>query len=287
MAIYDILNNIKDRRQAQDSIAYFNGFLEDYLALIEISSSNDSPVFKSDDIELLNKIFEYDNNLKIIVDLGLNINKKAVANQIIRYKDAYKLPDYSINIPYIIYGEYEDMQRAMIIVPGGQEAYIKAKALYYVISEPENEYEGTRNEIIASSLANDSLESVLLAMNAFFKKNAKAGEVQRNLDLQIFKKYADMYVVCNEMANKQIECLDEVLKDENTTQAVIYKNIANWFLLKKFVYVQYMMDKSTLNQLHERNVKKQRAQAKINADEIPFVSFSELWRKAKELQKKP
>ena len=167
MAIYDILNNIKDRRAAQDSIAYFNGFLEDYLSLIELSSSNNSLDVKSDDIELLKKVFDHDNNLKIIVDLGLNINKKAVANQIIRYKDAYKLPDYSIKVPYIIYTENEDIQRAMILCIGDKEAYINAKALYYVISEPENEYEGTRNEIIAANLSQDSLENVMKAFDLF------------------------------------------------------------------------------------------------------------------------
>ncbi len=287
MAIYDILNNIKDRREAQDSIAYFNGFLEDYIALIEMSNADDVDAVRSNDIELLKKLFDHDNNLKIIVDLGLNINKKAVANQIIRYKDAYKLPENSINVPYIVYGENDDMQRAMVVCCGEQEAYINAKALYYVISEPENEYEGTRNEMIATSLSEKSLEGVLLAMDAFFLNNVRAGEVQRNLDLQIFHSYQDMYVLCNKMAQDQIDALDDVLKDKETTQANIYRCIGNWFLLKKFTYVQYMMDKSTLNRLHEGNVKKQRAEAKMKADEIAFVSFSELWKKAKSLQKKP
>ena len=35
---------------------------------------------------------------------------------------------------------------------GDKEEYVKAKALYYVMSEPENEYEGTRNEIIADCM---------------------------------------------------------------------------------------------------------------------------------------
>ena len=287
MAIYDILNNIKDRRAAQDSIAYFNGFLEDYLSLIELSSSNNSLDVKSDDIELLKKVFDHDNNLKIIVDLGLNINKKAVANQIIRYKDAYKLPDYSIKVPYIIYTENEDIQRAMILCIGDKEAYINAKALYYVISEPEKEYEGTRNEIIAANLSQDSLENVMKAFDLFLYKQDKAGEIQRNLDLQTFKTYEEMYELCHALAQGQIDSLDTILKDEETTEANIYQCIVKWFLLKKFIYVQYMMNKATLFQIHEGNPKKQRAQAKLNADAINFVSFSLLWKKAKSLQKKP
>ena len=38
------------------------------------------------------------------------------------------------------------------------------------------------------------------------------------------------------------------------------------------------MNKNLLNTVHEGNVKKQRNQAKINADEISFLSFSEMWR---------
>ena len=52
----------------------------------------------------------------------------------------------------------------------------------------------------------------------------------------------------------------------------------HWFLLKKVLYVQYMVNKSILNTVHEGNVKKQRNQAKLNADEISFLSYSEMWR---------
>jgi hypothetical protein len=54
--------------------------------------------------------------------------------------------------------------------------------------------------------------------------------------------------------------------------------IQKWFLLKKVCYVQYMVSKDLLNSVHEGNIKKQRNQAKTNADEIGFLSFSEMWR---------
>lgn len=59
---------------------------------------------------------------------------------------------------------------------------------------------------------------------------------------------------------------------------MIYSLVVRWFLLKKVVYVQYMVNKDMLQNVHEGNIKKQRNQAKINADEIPFISYSELWR---------
>ena len=54
--------------------------------------------------------------------------------------------------------------------------------------------------------------------------------------------------------------------------------VVSWFLLKKVVYVQFMVNKDILEKVHEGNIKKQRNQAKTNADEIPFVSYSDCWR---------
>ena len=39
-----------------------------------------------------------------------------------------------------------------------------------------------------------------------------------------------------------------------------------------------MVNKNILNSVHEGNVKKQRNQAKLNADDILFMSYSEMWR---------
>ena len=39
-----------------------------------------------------------------------------------------------------------------------------------------------------------------------------------------------------------------------------------------------MVNKNILNTVHEGNVKKQRNQAKVNADEVTFLSYSEMWR---------
>ena len=68
------------------------------------------------------------------------------------------------------------------------------------------------------------------------------------------------------------------LRDAEDKEAMIYSLVVRWFLLKKVVYVQYMVNKDMLQNVHEGNIKKQRNQAKINADEIPFISYSELWR---------
>lgn len=275
MAIYDILNQVQDAREGNAGICEFNGFLEDYLSTIE------SVEGKEEEYALLTKLFERDNNLKVSVGLRLNINKDAIANQIIRYKDAFKLPKGSIVCPYVVYGKFDDAQKAIILTLGDKEDYVKAKALYYVMSEPENEYEGTRNEIIANSMSEETMDLVLGAIDQFFTRNSKAGIVQRELDSKMFESYTEMYELANEMGKKQEREIKEMLEASEDKEACINSMIAVWFLLKKFSYVQYMMDKNNLNRVHEGNVKRQRQVAKEKSDAIGFVSFSELWKLAK------
>ena len=78
--------------------------------------------------------------------------------------------------------------------------------------------------------------------------------------------------------------LKELLQESEDKEMMINQMIAVWFLLKKFSYVQYMMDKNNLHDHHNGNVKKQRQRAKEHCDAIGFVSYSELWRLVKELK---
>ena len=107
MAIYDILCEVKDVREADTGICEFNGFLEDYLSIIETAEG------KEDDYTILSQLFEKDHNLKICANLRLNINKDAIANQIIRYKDSFKLPKGTIKCPYVVYGSFDEHQKAI------------------------------------------------------------------------------------------------------------------------------------------------------------------------------
>lgn len=274
MAIYDILCGVSDTRETPEGICAFNGYLEDYLSMIEHEEGNEA-------YAMLNAMFDEDQNLKICVGLRLNINRDAIANQIIRYKDAFKLPRGTIVCPYIVYGNSDDTQKAMIICVGGKEEYIVAKALYYVMSEPENEYEGTRNEIIAVSSNPQDYEILLNSMQSFFHKMRKAGIVQRELDMKMFGSYEEMYERAKEIGDELQIHLDGIMDAADDREACINDIIAKWFLLKKFSYVQYMMDKTTLNVVHDGNVKKQRQMAKEKCDAIGFISYSDLWNKTK------
>lgn len=277
MAIYDILCAVKDQRDPK-GICEFNGYLEDYLTMIEKDEA------KQETAELLQRIFEQNEDVRICVQLALNINKDAIANQIIRYKDSFKLPHGTIKCPMILYGMFGNAQRAVILTLGRQEEYVLAKALYYVMSEPENEYEGCRNEIIACSISREQSDTALTAIERFFIHGEKAGMIQRKLDAQMFLNYEDMYETAQKMASYQLVNLKELLNQSEDKEATINQMIAVWFLLKKFAYVQYMMDKNHLHDEHGGNVKKQRQRAKERCDAIGFVSYSECWRLVRELK---
>lgn len=277
MAIYDILCGIEDIREHEYGTCVFNGYLEDYLSVIEADED------QKEVHDILSVMLEINDSLKVAVDLGLNINKDAIANQIIRYKDSFKLPHGTIRCPYVIYGSFDNYQKAIILTLGDKEEYIIAKALYYVMSEPENEFEGTRNEIIAFSVNEDSIQRMADTAEAFFVRNRKAGIVQRELDAKVFANYDEMYALAKKIADDQMDHLQELLGERDEKESIINQIIAKWFLMKKFSYVQYMMDKNNLNVVHEGNVKKQRQVAKEKCDAINFVSFSELWKMVKDI----
>ncbi len=271
MPIYDILRAIKDERN-EGTGCTFNGFLEDYLSILEEEGQQEEIVC------VFRELFRMDENLRICVNLPLNINKDVIANQIIYYKDAFKIPNGTIQCPYIIYSDSEHMQRAIMLSFGEKEAYVIAKALYFVMSEPNNEYEGSRNEIISTCVSKSFLLEEMDTLKKFLYNGEKAGVIQRILDSKVFQSYDEMYELAHSMGKRQQQNLSHILKDESFQEVNIDGLIAYWFLLKKFTYVQYMMDKKCLRQLHQGDIKVQRQAAKQACDAIPFTPYSELWK---------
>lgn len=192
------------------------------------------------------------------------------------------MPDGEICVPYIVYGKDDGGQRASIILFGGREDYVFAKAYYYVISEPDNMYEGTRNEIVSMVCGEDVDDVFRDAMERYFGRKEKAGIVQRFADRRLFKNYDEMIELAKERGERlQEEAREELPKLQEDAQPAIYSYIMRWFLLKKFCYVQYMMDKRKLQEEYEGNVKKQRHGAKDRSDAISFISYREMWQIAK------
>ncbi len=263
LAVFDHLAAILDQRKDSNDCE-FNGYLEDYLSIKEDFQH----------IDLFQALLKINTEFRICVKLGFNVNKEVISNQIIRYKDAGKLPDKVMRCPYIVYLKTEDVQKAIIF--SESDMYLLAKGYYYCLSEQYALLEDSRNEIIA--LSTENLPLIEEKVNKFLMKDSRAGAIQREIDAYYFKNVHELIDVAYNKAhlireNAKVEIL--TLEDRAD---YIYQTITNWYLLKKVVYVSYMMNKDVLRDECENDIKKQRYNAKINSDKIPFMALSEMWR---------
>lgn len=265
MTIFTILDSKLDARKDGNDCS-FNGFLEDYLNL----QTDLDPVLK----EAFEEILKEDQDVKICVGLRDVVNHEAISNQIIRYKDVFKLEGKPLVYPYLLYTSKHDGDRALLVVPYSKYSYIYAKGYYYCMTEPGSQFIECKNEIVA--ISSDKKDAIVDAYKKLF--TMRAGALQRSLDRSHFDNYDDLKTAAIEAAEQQKVDAPVILADMEDRRDQIEQFIIQWFLLKKVLYVQYMVNKNLLNTRHDGNVKKQRNQAKMNADEISFLSFSEMWR---------
>lgn len=261
MNIYDILTEIQDVRK-EGTLCEFNGYLEDYLGLIE----NDA------DYDVLKKIFEVDNDFKIIKDLKLAINNNAVSNKIIRYKDIEKVGKYPIKIKYLLYTTKNDKAKALIL----DDHFILTKAKHYVLTEKPGEFYDHRKDILVCSLENKIEDIERLAQSLF---NNNSFLVQREIERYFYESYdQSLEIVLKLNQELEKETLEKVATNKKHRALIIKEAVAKWFLLKKFVFVQYMIDRRILAEIHNQDIQKQRSQARRNTEKIRFVPYCELWK---------
>lgn len=275
MAITAILDSKLDSRRNGDDCA-FNGYLEDYLNMEDIDID---PVLR----QAFTEIQAAEADTRICVGLKSEINNDAISNQIIRYKDVFKLSGKPLIYPYILYLNKDGQERALLTVPYTQYGFIKAKGLYYCMTEPGSEFIDCKNEIVA--ICSDQPEAITKAFESLFTQ--RAGALQRGIDSRFFKNYDELKSAAVEAAAALKSEAPGVLAALEDRAEQIYAYVVDWFLLKKVLYVQYMVNKNILNSVHEGNVKRQRNQAKLNADEITFMSYSEMWRTTGETEEAP
>jgi len=263
MAIYNILETIEDVRKGSDACE-FNGYLEDYLETIEQEGAM---------YDILKELFELNNDLKIIVDLKMVISKESISNQIIRYKDVFKLKGEPVKCGTIVYAKEDENERALLLT---SDDYILAKGIYYSMTEPFNRFQEAKNDFVAMSIKDK--DHVISVFNRLF--TYRAGALQREIDRKNYPTYEEAKARALEIAEglKSTVVAELTSVEESKQEEIIYDHIVKWFLLKKYLYVQYMVNKDILKNEHEGNVKRQRNQAKRNADEVAFMSFSEMWK---------
>ena len=265
MAVFEILAQMLDSRHGGNDCD-FNGYLEDYLS----NEEDLDPILK----EAFNAVVASDPECRVCAGLLSTISRSAISNQIIRYKDVFKLVGRPLRFPYLLYTRKDDNDRAILIVPNEQNGYIFAKGYYYCLTEPGGLGAQCQNEIVAVCAETPDI----LAKTWEDLQVKKAGAVQRGLDHNHFGNYEDLKEQALKAAEALKEEATEVLSELEDRTSNIYGYVIKWFLLKKVVYVQYMVNKDILNKAHEGNVHRQRNQAKINADEVSFLSYSEMWR---------
>ena len=261
MGVYELLSSKEDARKGSP-LCEFNGFLEDYLETIADEDENK---------DVLSEVFGIDKDVKIIVNLRMGISRESISNQIIRYKDIFKLEDRAVEIPYVLYAKNDKEEKALILVGGD---YIYAKGMYYSLTEPGSEFQNSKNDIVAMELTDK--DRVKEVYSQLFTK--RAGQIQRDLDRRHFNNYEESFAHALELSDGIRSELEEKLGNTEEKEELIRSCISRWFLIKKFTYVQYMVDKTILNTKFAGNVKAQRNQAKQNADNIRFVSISDMWR---------
>ncbi|MBQ1877914.1 MAG: hypothetical protein II161_03765 [Erysipelotrichaceae bacterium] len=272
MSVYEVLTS-GDNRIQNPHYNYYNGTLKEYIE----NSSIDQPEYES----LFADMVAADEDVRICVGLPIDINHKTISNQIIRYRDAFKLPEGYMRIPYVIYWRKNDKEGALIL---SVTNYIEAKGYYFCITEASAVLAEAKNEVVATVLAPETAEEVKAAFRDLNEGKRNPGAVQRALDRKYYGTVDEMKERCIGQVQDIFEEAVDVLKtlDDDQRGDVIYTVIGRTFLAKKAMYVQYMMAKDMLETRHEGEIKKQRQFAKAYVDEIPIVSLSSLWRTERE-----
>lgn len=270
MATINILSEILDSRKG-GKVAKFNGFLEDYL-------NSDGPI-REEVKSALEKVQESFPDFRILTDYRFNVNKDAISNQIIRYKDVSKLPNNYYDLAFILYGAISaDRELAIIVAEGDRPVdYFLAKGMYYTLTEQHALLEESRQEVIVVTMAQlEELVDIIKQFND--NERLRVSSFQRQMDKKYFASYEELEEKVMSVATEIKDNAPSDLGMMKDRSAVIYRNIATWYLFKKLLYVSYMSNKDLLNTKAEGNMKQHRNNAKSVVDSVPFIAFSEMWR---------
>lgn len=221
----------------------------------------------------LRTILETEADIWIICDLRISVSRTAVSNRIIYYRDIFKMKDGAITVPYLLYRHTEERDYALLITGNRTSDYLYARGYYYCMSEPGGEYYDCRNDIV--EIAPSSSEEIVTVWNRM--KTEKAGVIQRQLDRQKWPDYDTLFQEALATASALKLDAGETLHGLQQRDQQIRCYVSRWFLLKKVVYVQYMVNRQILTSVHGGDTRLQRNQAKQNADSVEFISFRNLW----------
>ncbi len=262
MAIYDFLSSYGQF----DSLASFNGPLKDYLRLYPNDSN--SLVFE--------RLLKENQEIFVYTNFGLKFNLALIANKQIGYKDASKIDDHSLKVPYIIYWKDKENQKAMII---NEHNYIEAKGMFFSLTEVDNYFENHKNDLLVIHLTTENDSEVVTTFKNMLNEKKSIVSIQRNLDRKYISDVDLMKDECNKICQN---IFDETIKkieplESNARKEFIDEAVARVFIIKKALYVRYMSNKHLLKERHFSSLPQQRIFAKSYVRELPIVPYYKLF----------
>ena len=245
----------------------FDGSVEEFLE----KGEGDKEV-----ISLLKEVNHED--LRIVVDLKMDLSQ-SVTNQIIHYKDAFKVENPALRIPYFVYGKKDEREFGIILMPNEPCGYLYGKALYYCLTEKEGPFDQCMNSIVSLFLDPDLIPEIKKSIEEVMGGEVSLGYIQRNYD-RMYVGFMNQLKETSIVESNRVfdEAQKKLLDPEAEKAPIINDAITRCFLLKKCMYVHFMKSKNLLNSRYDGDIKKLRSAAKEASDAIPFVSYSELWR---------
>jgi|BioPla2DNA2_1021312.scaffolds.fasta_scaffold00009_114 hypothetical protein len=261
MAIYNVLSSYG----LFDSLASFNGLVKDYLRIYP----------EDENKELFELMLSEKEDIYVYTNFGLKFNLALIVNKKIGYKDAGKIDDNVLKVPYIIYWKNENVQKAMII---SFNNYIEAKGIFYCLTEVDNYFENDKNDLITIHLTDENKDEVFKVFKSMLDEKKSLSAIQKTLD----RKYInDVDLMKDDCINISQQIFDRAIKiilplECDDRKPYIEEAVARAFIIKKALYVRYMSNKHLLNKRHFGKQSLQRAFGKSYVNELPTVSYYRL-----------
>lgn len=259
MAIYELLSNYA----AFDGKCSYNGRLKDYI--------REYPDEKY--IDIFSDISKINDEVCLYKDYPLKIDLNASTNKRIGYRDITKIGEEFATVPYILYWEIGNSQRAIIL---SEHSIIEARGMFYCLTGKGCAFENAIDEIMSLDINNEELVDCFLKLQ---KTNCNPSTLQKKTERNFLADPEQLKEQCIDSSEEMLNDVKEIIPQlsEEEKSLLIKTTILRIYLMKKTLYVKYMANRKILTDRHCGNIKEQRIFAKSYADDIPFISFHDLW----------
>lgn len=268
MVLRDLFAGLVDSRDEQEPQAGFDGTADAYEQL---------PGHSEQVLRFLRELPGEGFDYRLAAGLKIDIIR-SVTTQIIHYKDAMKVPNPAITVPFFLYGEKDSEQFGLIVVPERPAGYLYAKAYYYCLTERGGLFDRAMNRILAVYLDEQRSGWVLEKVSLALEGKDTFGAVQRSMDQVYIPTVEALQEAGIAESRRVFEKTREILRTPGDSPEPINEAIVRCYLLKKNAYVSIMKNRYILRSECGGDLRKLRDLARRQVCMIPFTSYSDLWR---------